>query len=560
MSIRNKLIAGFSASILITIIACIVIFSQLTKIDHQYYSTINSGLPQINSAAKIENLSLQKGVLIRSYLLGNKDSLDTLMNTRKELNDEIDHLSKQLKRQKTKDLIAQVSTEIDNYDHIADQIIELNQNGKSKEAFQLTNTEGAAELKKATDNTRELSDYIKTLFKQAENKSETMANTAFTLAVIIIIIAIMIGVFILLYMNRIIAKPLAKLNQSVNVIAGGDLTEPAIQIHSKDEVGELAKSFNAMKESLKGLISSLAISSERLSASSEELSASTQEVSASSIEVSQNLESTVQTAESTTYAAKESAIAMDETAAGVQKIAESAQSLHSSASDTSDIANIGQGKISNAKQQMMLIHSSTKNTTDLIQSLSKQSEEIGNILKVITDITEQTNLLALNAAIEAARAGEHGKGFAVVADEVRKLAEQSKQSASQIESLTVEIQQDTKNVEKAILVNLDTVEDGVHLIQDAGESFENIVQAVDSMKAEIEDVSAITEEISAAAEQVAASVTEIATSTSNSTEQIELISSNLHQVTATIEEISSVANELTNEAVEQNELVQKFKV
>lgn len=560
MSIRKKLMAGLGTSILITIIACIVIFGQLSKINNQYKSTINRGLPQINSTAKIENLSTKKGLLIRSYLLGNKDALDTLMQTRKELNDEIEHLGQQLQRPKAKEMLAQVSTEITNYDQIADQVIELERNGKSKEANQLTNTEGAAELKKATDNTRELADYVKTLFSQTEAQAQATASTAFTTGIVIIILAILLGILITLYMDRIISRPLSTLNKSVTVIANGDLTEPAIQIHSKDEVGELATSFNKMKDSLKELIGSLAVSSERLSASAEELSASTQEVSASSIEVSQNLDHTVQTAESNTYAAKESALAMDETAAGVQKIAESAQNLHSSAGETSDIANIGQEKITNAEQQMMLIHSSTKNTTNLIQSLSKQSEEIGNILKVITDITEQTNLLALNAAIEAARAGEHGKGFAVVADEVRKLAEESKQSASQIESLTVDIQHHTKDVERAILSNLETVEDGVHLIQDAGESFDHIVQAVDRMKAEIEDVSAITEEISAAAEQVAASVSEIASSTTHSTEQMELISSNLQQVTATIEEISSVSNELTNEAVEQNELVQKFKI
>ncbi|MGG0657533.1 methyl-accepting chemotaxis protein [Rummeliibacillus pycnus] len=560
MSIRKKLMAGFGASILITVIACIVIFGQLSKINNQYKSTINRGLPQINSTAKIENLSTKKGLYIRSYLLGNEEALDSLMQTRKELNDEVDHLGKQLERPKSKELLAQVSTEIENYDLIADKVIELRKNGHNEAANRLSNTEGAAELKLATDKTRELADYVKLLFKETKEQAQAMATTALTIGIIITIISILLGVLITFYMSRTIARPLVKLNQSVTVIANGDLTEPEIQIRSKDEVGELAKSFNTMKESLKGLISSLAVSSERLSASAEELSASTQEVSATSIEVSQNLENTVQTAEMNTYAAKESALAMDETAAGVQKIAESAQNLHSSASNTSDIANVGQEKITNAEQQMMVIQSSTKNTTNLVQSLSKQSEEIGNILKVITDITEQTNLLALNAAIEAARAGEHGKGFAVVADEVRKLAEQSKQSASQIETLTIDIQHNTKDVEKAILANLDTVEDGVHLIQDAGESFENIVQAVDHMKADIEDVSAITEEISAAAEQVAASVTEIAASTTNSTEQMELISSNLQQVTATIEEISSVSNELTHAAVEQNESVQKFRI
>lgn len=560
MSIGKKLFAAFGASILITVIASSFIFSQLVKIDNQYSSAIKQGLPQVNSTAEIDKLSTQKGLYLRSYLLGNEEALNSLMETRNNLKDEMDSLEKNLQRPKAKDMLANVSTEIDDYDRVADKVIELQKSGKKQEAINVLNTDGIIALSKTTEDTKKLADYIKTLFSQTEQDAHASGQSAFTFGVIIVIIAIVLGILISLYMNRIITKPIIKLNKSVNVIAHGDLTEPAIDIQSKDEVGELAKSFNTMKENLKGLLSSLAVSAEHLSASAEELSASTQEVSASSIEVSQSLENTAKAAESTTSAAKESSVAMDETAAGVQRIAESAQNLHNSASDTSEMANVGQEKIENAEQQMMRIHSSTKSTTNLVQALSKQSEEISHILKVITDITEQTNLLALNAAIEAARAGEHGKGFAVVADEVRKLAEQSNQSAGQIESLTVEIQQNTKNVEQAILENLDTVEGGVQLIQDAGSSFETIVQAVDEMKAEIEDVSAITEEISAAAEQVAASVSEIATSTGNATDQIESISANLQQVTATIEEIASVSNDLSSEAVKQNEAVQEFKL
>lgn len=560
MSISKKILGSFSIIILIIIAAFLVILGQLNKINQQYSSTINTGLPQISATAKIESLTAKKAQLIRSYLLGHEEDLQTLMDTRKQLNQEIENLEGNLQRQKSKELLTKVSTEVNNYDKFSDQVLDLQKSGKHKEAIEQTNTNGKAAYLETLNATQDLSKYIKALFSQAENKSESIAKNAVTLGIIIVIAIVIFSYLMAYYMHRVVAKPIVKLNESVNVIAEGNLTEPDVEVRSKDEIGQLSKSFNLMKHSLKDLLSSLSVSSEHLSSSAEELLASTQEVSASSNEVSQNLEVTSKTAQSTTYAAKESAVAMDETAAGVQKIAESAQNLHTSASETSDIANSGQKEISNAEKQMVLIHSSTKDTTDLIQSLNKQSVEIGNTLKVITDITEQTNLLALNAAIEAARAGEHGKGFAVVADEVRKLAEESNRSASQIERLTVEIQQNTKDVEKAILDNLDTVEDGVHLIQKAGTSFETIVQAVDHMKSEIEDVSAITEEISAAAEQVAASVSEIATSSENSTKKIESVSDNVKQVAETIEEITSVSNDLTNKAIEQSDAVKKFKI
>lgn len=128
---------------------------------------------------------------------------------------------------------------------------------------------------------------------------------------------------------------------------------------------------------------------------------------------------------------------------------------------------------------MVYINDATTSVNDLVQKLSKQTEEIEHITKVITEITEQTNLLALNAAIEAARAEEHGKGFAVVAEEVRKLAEQSNGSAGQIVELTKEIMSDTKNVEKAVSDSLHYVKDGVKVISQAGEAFTGIVQAVE---------------------------------------------------------------------------------
>src|SRR5690606_10238341 len=207
-----------------------------------------------------------------------------------------------------------------------------------------------------------------------------------------------------------------------------------------------------------------------------------------------------------------------------------------------------------------IISSSTNSVNALVQKLAQQTEEINNISQLITSITDQTNLLALNAAIEAARAGEHGKGFAVVADEVRKLAEQSKSSANSIVNLTLEIKADTENVERAVSESLVSVEDGVKIISHAGESFTTIVDAVTQMSMQIQEISATSEELSASAEQVTASVNEIAHSSNESSGNLEMIAAAVEEQTATMQQVNAVAVSLSDNAQTLQQEIQQIKV
>ncbi len=380
------------------------------------------------------------------------------------------------------------------------------------------------------------------------------------ISIIMFVISVIIGIILVLFVRRKISLPLISMVEVSQSISNGDLSQNDIPVTSKDEIGKLAESNNLMKNNLRSLLGRIQENSEHLSAAAEELSASTEEVTASTTEVASRAHETLNASSSAAQSASESAIAMEETATGVHRIAESTQSLNESSGETYQTAIAGGKIIEQASNQMNMINRSSNMVNELVQKLSKQTGEIENITNVITAITEQTNLLALNAAIEAARAGEHGKGFAVVADEVRKLAEESKTSANQIVDLIHEIKVDMADVEKAAAESLTSVSDGVKVIGQAGTSFDGIVSAVEKMNTQIEEISATSEEISASAEQVSASVSDIAAGATNANASIESIAASIEEQTATMEQVSGVAVELSQNALELQDEIQKFKL
>lgn len=560
MSIRKKLLAGFSAMILLIFIACVSIFFQLQQVDKQYSSTLTSGIPQLSLVSDIQNYITLEASVTQSYILGDKSSLGRLREAQGKLQESLDALKEQFQTDESQATLGIVYEKVDFYEQQLENTISIfSTDGQVKSVdYFMKNVLTARD--DAVKSGQELNALLHVTFDNAEIDASKKVQQAMILSTIVVLASLIIGIIITYILYRVIVVPLQKLKESVQIIATGDLSEHDLTISSKDEIGQLTASFNTMKNTIKQLIHSLNNNAEHLNGSAEELSASTNEITHMTEEILVRAERSVENTLSSARAASECATAMDETAAAIQRVAESTQTLHTSASDTTVLADEGEKNVAIAKQQMQIIYDSTKLTTELIQKLSQQSGEIAMISRVITGITEQTDLLALNAAIEAARAGEHGKGFAVVADEVRKLAVASNTSATQIVSLTTEIQADTKNAEQAIQQSLSSVEQGVVIINNAGTSFNKIATAIDQMKEQIEDVSAVTEQISSATEEVTASVQELAVQADHVVKDTSESGEAITKQMATMQEINSVSTDLSQRAEDLQNAVLQFKI
>jgi methyl-accepting chemotaxis protein len=354
--------------------------------------------------------------------------------------------------------------------------------------------------------------------------------------------------------------PLGKLSIMAEQIAKGDLNVSSLEVKSKDEVAQLSRSFNIMAGNLRNLIQTVKQASENLAASSEELLASAEQTNGATQQVCTSIDEIATGADVQLKQIQESTVAINEVSSGIQTIANASSAVAKASEETTYKAQLGEDNITQAVTQMRTIENNVIKTSKSIKTLDERSKEIEKIVVAISDISNQTNLLALNAAIEAARAGEHGKGFAVVADEVRKLAEQSNQSATQITELIQSIQSDTLTTVDQMNTVSEDVLHGVSIIENTGQAFKEILDSAQSLASVVQEVTSITEEIAASTEQVAASFVDVNAITDQATSKTQMVAGLAQEQSASMEEITASAETLSKLASELSEEIGKFRL
>lgn len=410
-------------------------------------------------------------------------------------------------------------------------------------------------------------DEIDAIVAQKEAKLAANLRTSILESLgVIVLLQILLALFSR-YIGANIARPIVRTTERLGVMGTGDFRlegEAAAEMQElasrPDELGTMAQAMQEMNEKVRALMRNVAQTAEYLAASSEELTSSAEQAA----DVSQSIaESIVKVAGACSEQFDDVQTANEHTKKLTQHMQDFEGHLEETGQQvqkTSNVATEGRQGVATAVTGMQSIETNVSHIAELIEGLGENSKQIGEIVDTIAGIAEQTNLLALNAAIEAARAGEHGRGFAVVADEVRKLAEQSQEAASEISERIGRIQSSTQEAVDAMHQGLSEVMDGTKTVQGAGTSFDGIASMVGKAAAASQAMQSSVERLTQSIGRIDAAVEEINTKSRSVADEAQTVSAATEEETASMHEIADASRKLAEQAQNLQNSIAVFKI
>ncbi|KAB2865072.1 MAG: methyl-accepting chemotaxis protein [Exiguobacterium chiriqhucha] len=560
LSLTQKLFSGIGLILLFVTLGMGYNLWTLQNMTSQYEDMIRHDVMKMKAADDLSLGMTRQAYGVRGYILVQDDErraqIERGGKEKKEALEQLLALSKT--DAETKELESMLSYAT-GYDDLAQEVIVAADNNDQDNIDRLT-------LRLMPDVTASISETGERLQAETEativekqQELERLGGQAFLYSTGIALLILLLTLGAGYMLQRMVTVPLRQLSDEVGIVADGDLTRADLQALTHDEIGELMVGFNQMKGNLRELIDEVSRNAQEITAQSEELYASTEEMSSQTEETTRMIEQVVGETVNQAASASKSGQAVAAADEGVERIATSIGTISQDVQTSLKLAERGEQTIQQAKQEVLELESETVTTGQSITALKQQSDEIALITEVIQSITDQTNLLALNAAIEAARAGEQGKGFAVVAEEVRKLAEQSKQSASQIAGLIESIQVQSNAVLERHAISARRVETNTALLEEATASFQQIVGQLHASVENTEQIRVASSEIAMTTKQVATAAINMASDSEGTAETMRSVGETADAQLAMIQELNGVAESLGNMTGDLQTLIGRFQ-
>jgi len=412
-----------------------------------------------------------------------------------------------------------------------DRVIELALSGKNDEAASYLIREAFPRDKKQLEKFDAIVHYqeenVATAFKKAVSAYERQRNIMLSAGILAFLLGLAGAIFLI---NNFVTR-LNRVSAAMDRVADGDLSTE-IKIFAKDEIGDLGRAINRTLESMRSVVTSIRDTAAQVASASTQLYATSEQIATGAEEVAAQA-STVATAS-------------EEMTSTSSEIAKNCLLAVESSKQAGDSAESGASVVQETVAEMGRIAERVKESAQTVESLGARSDQIGEIVGTIEDIADQTNLLALNAAIEAARAGEQGRGFAVVADEVRALAERTTKATKEIGAMIKAIQVETKSAVASMEEGVREVEKGTEDAAKSGQALQEILEQANSVTMQIN-------QIATAAEEQTATTNEI-------TSNIQQITEVVHETAKGSQESASAANQLARLAEELQEMVNRFRL